>query len=265
MLSCKKCGATMSGIDLVCKKCGTPWGKTGKSKAPVYFSILLILFLSLSFLYLTNKELFYKILPIEYLKQNLSSAQNSETAENIPENVQTPQNETPKITEPPITELPAPKPEVTEPEVILPPIFTNLVASSSLPSQGKFSYTPNMITDNDTTTAWLEAVKGNGINEWIKFSADTEQTVSGIKLFNGYQKNATTYTNNGRLKQIKIEFSNSTSLTYDLPNQTYKESQNGIDIVFESPIKTNTLKITILDVYKGVYYTDTGITQIDIY
>ena len=27
MLSCKNCGAQMSGIDLVCKKCGTPWGK----------------------------------------------------------------------------------------------------------------------------------------------------------------------------------------------------------------------------------------------
>ena len=42
MLTCKKCGAQMSGIDLVCKECGTPWGKTGKSKAPLFFSLILV-------------------------------------------------------------------------------------------------------------------------------------------------------------------------------------------------------------------------------
>ena len=42
MLSCKKCGAQMSGIDLVCKNCGTPWGKKHKSREGIYFSILLL-------------------------------------------------------------------------------------------------------------------------------------------------------------------------------------------------------------------------------
>ena len=43
MLSCKNCGAQMSGVDLVCKKCGTPWGKKHKSRKKIYFSILAIL------------------------------------------------------------------------------------------------------------------------------------------------------------------------------------------------------------------------------
>ena len=42
MLSCKNCGAQMSGIDLVCKSCGTPWGKKHKSRAGIYFSILIL-------------------------------------------------------------------------------------------------------------------------------------------------------------------------------------------------------------------------------
>ena len=150
-------------------------------------------------------------------------------------------------------------------DLIEPPVFTKVTASSSLASQGKFSYTPNKMTDNDSTTAWLEAAKDSGLNEWIQFAADTEQTVSGITIFNGYQKNSNTYTTNGRLKKINISFSDGSNLVYDLPNQTYNESLKGIDIKFETPVKTSSLRISILDVYKGTKYTDTGITQLNIY
>lgn len=274
MLSCKKCGATMSGVDLVCKKCGTPWGKTGKSKAPVFISILLVLIISLGVLYITNNELFYKIIPVDYFKEILSSSktqnditENNKVEEQLPPETPTPPPavEEPKVEEPKVEEPIVEDPKVEEPEIILPPVFTSVTASSSLASQGKFSYTPDLIIDNDNTTAWLEGKKGNGINEYIKFSAETEQTVSGIKIFNGYQKNKTTYINNGRLKKIKIEFSDGSSLTYDLPNQNYNESLNGIDIPFENVIKTSSIKITILDVFKGVYYTDTAVNQINIY
>lgn len=265
MLSCKKCGATMSGVDLVCKKCGTPWGKTGKSKAPIVFSILLVITISLGILYITNQELFYQIIPINYFKEFLSSS-NAPTEITENNNIQELTQKEPPVT-PPIEEKPIapPEPETPEPEVILPPVFTNVTASSSLASQGKFKYTTDMLIDNDSTTAWIEGKKDNGINEWLQFSAKTEQTVSGIKLFNGYQKNQTTYTNNGRLKKIRVDFSDSTSLIYDLPSQTYNESLNGIDIKFTTSVKTTSIKITILDVYKGSYYTDTAVNQIDIY
>jgi len=265
MLSCKKCGATMSGVDLVCKKCGTPWGKSGKSKAPIFFSILLVIGISLTVLYVTNRELFYQIIPLEKPITSENNDIPNETENNIiktPENLEQSANIPETTPQPEVT----PEPEtVPEPEIILPPVFTNVTASSSLKSQGNFSYTPDKMTDNDTTTAWLEAAKDNGINEWVQFSADTEQTVSGITIFNGYQKNSTTYQNNGRLKKINVVFSDGNYLTYDLSNQTYKESLNGIDIKFENPIKTTSLRISILDVYKGIHYTDTGITQINIY
>ena len=263
MLSCKKCGATMSGIDLVCKKCGTPWGKSGKSKAPVFFSILLVLVISLGVLYITNQELFYKILPI----QNLIAPNNKNDTTNIIKNNELQENKLPEpsVVEPEDIEPEVTEPESKEPEVILPPVFTKITASSSLASQGKFSYTPEKMIDNDNTTAWLEAAKDNGINEWVQFSSDTEQTVSGITIFNGYQKNSSTYKNNGRLKKVSISFSDGNSLTYDLPNQSYNESLNGVNISFESPVKTTSLRISILDVYKGIHYTDTGINQINIY
>lgn len=262
MLSCKKCGATMSGVDLVCKKCGTPWGKTGKSKAPIFFSILLILIISLGVLYITNRELFYQILPIQNLLNNENN-ENNELKE--PKSNQTAESQTPFVQEPSIIETPIQDTEISKPEVITPPVFNKVTASSSLASQGKFSYTPDKMIDNDSTTAWLEAAKDSGINEWVQFSADTEQTVSGITIFNGYQKNDSTYTNNGRLKKINISFSDGSNLIYDLPNQSYIESLSGINIKFETPIKTTSLRISILDVYNGVHYTDTGITQLNIY
>ena len=58
-------------------------------------------------------------------------------------------------------------------------------------------------------------VSDDTANEWIKFSADTEQTVSGIKLFNGYQKNATTYNTDNSQYNFDVNLNASGNLDYD--------------------------------------------------
>lgn len=255
MLTCKKCGAEMSGVDLVCKECGTPWGKSGKSKAPLFFSIILICIFSAVLLYVTNPELF--------TKDSVNNNSNIEPTQNNTE------NETPKVDETPIEniknneEIP---PVVDEtPEEILPPVFTITKASSSAKPYKSFSYTPDKTMDKDNSTAWLEGVKGDGINEWIEFSADTEQYVNGFVLYNGYQKNKTTYINNGKVKKILLTFSDDSTLEYELPTQNFEESQNGNTIKFSEQIKTKSIRFTILEVDKGTYYDDTAINEIEFY
>jgi len=254
MLSCKKCGAEMSGIDLVCKECGTPWGKTGKSKAPLFFSFILICAFSFAIIYFTNPTLFKT--------SKTPSANDIENEQNIIDeppvegNIPTEEN-------PPVEEQP---PIIEEPPIeILPPVFTNSKASSSTKPYGSFTYTPNKTTDNNTETAWLEGVKGNGINEWIEFSAETEQYVNGFVLYNGYQKNEKTYINNGKISKLLVTFSDGTKLEYELPKQTFSESQKGNTIKFTETVKTKSIRFTILDVEKGAYYDDTGITEIKFY
>jgi len=259
MLTCKKCGAEMSGIDLVCKECGTPWGKTGKSKAPLFFSLILICIFSFAIIYFTNPEL----LGINKEQADINNdGKNNIKEPPIEENPKI-EEEPPVIEEPPVNEEP---PLVEEPSVqLLPPSFTKQIASSSAKPYGSFYYTPDKTIDNDNTTAWLEGVKGNGINEWIEFSADTEQYINGFVLYNGYQKNEKTYINNGKIRKLLVTFSDGKTLEYELPKQTFKESQKGNTIKFTETIKTKSVRFTILDVEKGVYYDDTAINEIKFY
>lgn len=253
MLTCKKCGAEMSGVDLVCKQCGTPWGKSGKSKAPLFFSIILICIFSAVLLYTTNPELFKK----DSVNGDIEQTQNN-TEGDTPKIDETPSENTPTNEEiPPVI--------VEQPEEILPPVFTNIKASSSAKPYGSFSYTPDKTTDKDNSTAWLEGVKGDGINEWIEFSADTDQYVSGFILYNGYQKNKTTYINNGKVKKILLTFSDGSTLEYELPVQNFEESQKGNTIKFVEQIKTKSIRFTITEVDKGAYYDDTAINEIEFY
>lgn len=254
MLSCKKCGAQMSGIDLVCKECGTPWGKTGKSKAPLFFSLILVCLFSFALLYFTNPELLG--INKEPIENNIEQNEVNKDPQNNVE--QPPIEENPPINdEPPATEDP--------PIEILPPVFTKARASSSTKPYGSFTYTADKTTDGDNTTAWLEGVKGHGINEWIEFSADTEQYVNGFILYNGYQKNEKTYINNGKISKLLVTFSDGTKLEYELPKQNFKESQKGNTIKFTETIKTKSIRFTILAVDEGAYYQDTAINEIKFY
>ena len=256
MLTCKKCGAQMSGIDLVCKECGTPWGKTGKSKAPLFFSLILVCLFSFALLYFTNPELLG--LNKETSDKNIEQEQNTVNEEQLNKVEQPPIEENPPIEEqPPVVEEP--------PAPILPPVFTKTKASSSTKPVGAFTYTADKTLDGDNTTAWLEGAKGDGINEWIEFSSDTEQYVNGFILYNGYQKNEKTYINNGKISKVLVTFSDGTKLEYELPKQTFKESQKGNTIKFTETIKTKSIRFTILSVEKGAYYQDTAINEIKFY
>ena len=158
MLSCKKCGSEMSGVDLVCKKCGTPWGKTGKSKSPLFFSLFLVIAFTFIFLYFVNPSL----LGFDKQPIDIQEEQNNPTTEQPTNDNDSSIQGTPNIEEkPPLVEDP--------PVEILPPNFTSINASSSTKPYSSFSYDPSKTVDNDNTTAWLEGVKGHGINEWIEF------------------------------------------------------------------------------------------------
>ena len=217
MLSCKKCGAEMSGIDLVCKKCGTPWGKSGKSKAPLFFSLILICVFSFAIVYFTNPGLFnLNETPNNDIINESNNSKNNITEEQPNETPEPPVENNPPIEEkPPVEEDP--------PAPILPPEFTKVTASSSTKPVGSFSYTPSKTIDKDNTTAWLEGVKGNGINEWIKFTADAEQYVNGFVLYNGYQKNEKTYINNGKISKVLVTFADNSTLEYELPKQNFNK------------------------------------------
>ena len=258
MLSCKNCGAQMSGIDLVCKNCGTPWGKKHKSRKGLYFSALIIVIVgAISYIFYMPgaKEKFMTFYNnvLAVVPNDTKNKENEDTPV-LPNDIEN--TETEKAPEPPKENEVIP-PVEEQPKEPVPPVFTWVSASSSLKG-----YESKLTTDGKLETAWLEGVKGNGIGEWIMYSAETDQTVSSITLYNGYLKNDKVYINNGRIKKLSLEFSDGEIITKDIPKSSFSEAKKGYTITFETPKITSSVKLTILDAYQGAYYTDTGISGI---
>lgn len=140
--------------------------------------------------------------------------------------------------------------------ITISPRFSFITASSTLAPEGDFSYQVYNLNTNDDT-CWCEGVDGLGIGEYVMFSSNTLQSVSGISIINGYAKDITVYNNNSRVKKLEFEFSDGTTLI-----KSVSDSRNLQNIHFNKTINTKYIKMTILETYSGTLYDDTCISFI---
>ncbi|MGN9167659.1 hypothetical protein DX902_03640 [Paenibacillus jamilae] len=129
-------------------------------------------------------------------------------------------------------------------------------ASSTLPSKGTQTYDAKNLVDRDSSTAWCEGVNGNGEGETIVLDLGSLQKVNGIQIINGYAKSEKSYRENNRVQQLKLEFSDGSSLEMNDFNTRKK---------FKEPIHTSFIKLTILSVERGTKYQDTCISDIRLF
>ena len=138
--------------------------------------------------------------------------------------------------------------------------FGAITGTSVLDDGHGISYDPMLIIDNNKDTAWVEGVDGNGINEGITLDFGMETMVKEFTIVNGYAKSSKLYYDNNRVKRVKLEFSDGSTVLGEL--------QDGISsaqsVKLDKGIKTSSIKVTILDVYNGDKYEDTCIGEIDI-
>lgn len=141
--------------------------------------------------------------------------------------------------------------------------FDTISASSVLTPGRVYSYDAKFAADADFTTAWIEGVKGNGVDEWLLFEAGTPQTVSGLSISNGLTQTAEYYDQNNRVKKVKIEFSDGTSIEKELKDGYEDEKLE--EITFDEPVTTSSIKLTILEVYDGTKYDDACISEVTFF
>lgn len=139
--------------------------------------------------------------------------------------------------------------------------WDRVTASSTLPASKNNTYFPSNAVDVNKSTAWVEGAPDAGIGEWISFENNVAKEISSIQIYNGYTKNEEVFWANNRLKKIRIEFSNDDPIIVIL-NDGY---ERGNTVCLNKTIKTTSLKITILDVYKGQKYDDTCLSEIWVF
>lgn len=137
-------------------------------------------------------------------------------------------------------------------------MFTYANASSVLKSSQYGNYIASNVIDGNKSTAWVEGVDGDGIGEYITLFADVNAPVNGIKILNGYNKDADIFAKNNRVGRVRITLS-----TGDIYETQLEDAYNTYTTVdFGGPKTVEGMKIEILSVYPGSKYQDTCISEI---
>ncbi|SFI23116.1 Serine/threonine protein kinase [Tindallia magadiensis] len=132
------------------------------------------------------------------------------------------------------------------------------IISSSTLHHAANRYSENHVFDGQHETAWVEGATGDGIDEWIRLDFDHEKPIQGIFIINGYTRSEEIFYNNNRVKDVLIELSNGQQFYTQLADG-FKEENH---LLFETPINTQWIKLTIKSVYPGSQYQDTCISGI---
>lgn len=152
-------------------------------------------------------------------------------------------------------------------------VFPLKITASSYLKKGIIEYKPQFVADRKMETSWVEGKDDEGINEWIKLLNTRQngdqmiETVKGIRIINGYAESKKLFYENNRVKKVKIEFSDGSSIIRDLDDGVLSEdgSLDYQELDFGREIETTFVKITILDIYKGSKHNDTCISEIHVF
>ena len=137
-----------------------------------------------------------------------------------------------------------------------------LTFSISASSQHK-DYPPSNMIDGDPKTVWQEEKGAKPLNHKITLAFDKEVTVTGISFITGYDDphgaRGDMFPLNNRLKKANLTFSDGS--TKEVEFEDKREPQK---ITIEPPVKTKEIVITILEVYRGSWFYDNAIAEIQV-
>lgn len=146
-----------------------------------------------------------------------------------------------------------------------------VTASSYLKAQGTNTYEAKNAHDFSYKNAWVEGVAGTGIGEYLEYTfGAAAPRVTDIIIANGFVKSQTAWTNNARVKKLKMYVNNKPYAILNLKDeralQTFKVeplgSANREDLSKLQGKPDWTLKFEIMEVYKGLKYDDTVIAEL---
>lgn len=162
----------------------------------------------------------------------------------------------------PATELPS-TPEVDEAE--WPKADNGRIAAVSATStlsepQYQVTHYAERMLDGDLSTAWSEGSDGQGIGESISVLFDGDCMVSGFTIWAGYHKSPQAFSRNSRPARIAVMLSDGSQREYELADAMEQQV-----IKFDQPVLTDSVKITIVDVYAGTDFEDTLISELSFF
>jgi len=148
---------------------------------------------------------------------------------------------------------------------------SSVTASSQLKATSTTSYSASNAQDLSYQTAWVEGVDGDGIGEFLVYHfAPQCPRITNIIVVNGYVKSKSLWQNNSRVKRLKMYVNEKPYAILELKDIMAEQrfvvepigNADRKDIKKLESLPAWTIKFEIMDVYKGLKYQDTAITEI---
>lgn len=135
------------------------------------------------------------------------------------------------------------------------------VTSSGYLKGSNEDYRDEFMIDHDPYTWWTPNPNRNGQGAWIELQFDQEIPMEGFEVWGGshnpnYPKFGDIYKLNNRVKKGVCEFSNGSSIHFEL-----KDVDGWQWVEFDTTIKTSSIRLRINEVYKGEKWDDLCIAE----
>ncbi|HZY83051.1 MAG TPA: hypothetical protein VFE50_26210 [Cyclobacteriaceae bacterium] len=141
-------------------------------------------------------------------------------------------------------------------QVVPPVAVAGAVVASSVLSPAD-AYAASQLFDARKEFVWAEGGKGSGENEYLRFNLDKEQTISSIKIWNGYQRSEKHFNANARIKAFEFASKDGIKGRYEL--QDTMEPQV---VSLTQPLTGKEFVLTVLEVYPGKDYKDLVVSEL---
>ena len=144
--------------------------------------------------------------------------------------------------------------------------ISNISSTSRLATQGNVNYDEKNLYDEDYQTSWAEGVDGYGIGEKITFEFnDVNAGFTGIEIANGDYASEDAWRNYSRVKKLKLSFNGEPifilNLKDEMGNQVFSWDKE-LNVKDEELLRSFTVTLEIMDVYKGDLYDNTVISEV---
>ena len=137
---------------------------------------------------------------------------------------------------------------------------SSVTASSSLPTTEGVSYAPANLTDGKQSNVWCEGdTNGSGLGTTITIELGSEQSVSGLKIWNGNWYSQDFWERHNRVNNLEVAFSDGTKQSFSLKDERLPET-----IEFDGSKRTSSLRLRVRSVHQGSTFDDTVISEIRV-
>ena len=120
---------------------------------------------------------------------------------------------------------------------------------------------PENVLDGNFSTAWIEDGNGFGVGEWLQVNLNSTYAVNGIRIYNGLMRSEKYFSENAKIKKLRVRFSDGTSEDFSL----HAEYSKANELTFKQPHQTSYLKLEILAAYTGSGCDDTCISELSLF